>query len=155
MQLTISARADITFPRVVRDLLMFAPSLRRTPLAPVLSALSDPAKSTKLIFETCETISMCQRQSCARETRGLHYAMLRNVTQCYATAREILNNLFSLKLSCRIKMFLSENNGEHSMGPTRGFIHVCRGYRSMWGYGDMGLMWGYGVMMLLLGCYYV
>lgn len=50
--LTISARAEMTRPRVLRDLLMFAPSLSRVPLAPVESALSDPAKSTRLILLT-------------------------------------------------------------------------------------------------------
>ena len=37
----------LTLPRVVRDLLMLAPSLRRVPFAPVDSALSDPARSTR------------------------------------------------------------------------------------------------------------
>ena len=49
---TISARAEMTFPKVVRLLLMLAPSLRRVPLAPVASARSDPAKSTKEILLT-------------------------------------------------------------------------------------------------------
>ena len=39
----------MTFPSVVSDLLMFAPSLSRWPVAPVEFALSDPAKSTKLM----------------------------------------------------------------------------------------------------------
>jgi hypothetical protein len=43
-----SARPAMTLPRVVKDLLMFAPSLRRTPVAPVLFARSLPAKSTRL-----------------------------------------------------------------------------------------------------------
>jgi hypothetical protein len=38
----------MTLPNVVSDLLMFAPSLSRWPVAPVEFALSDPAKSTKL-----------------------------------------------------------------------------------------------------------
>lgn len=41
------AKADIHLPRVERDLLMFAPSFNRAPVAPVELALSDPAKSTK------------------------------------------------------------------------------------------------------------
>jgi len=48
----ISANADITFPKVVKLLLIFAPSFSRVPLAPVESALSDPAKSTNDIFAT-------------------------------------------------------------------------------------------------------
>lgn len=77
--LTTSARAEMTFPSVVRDLLMFAPScsqqnvlvvtqvqskrrrntqergftLSRVPLAPVESARSLPARSTRLILLTC------------------------------------------------------------------------------------------------------
>lgn len=42
----------MTLPRVVRDLLIFAPSLSRVPLAPVESARSLPAKSTKLTLLT-------------------------------------------------------------------------------------------------------
>lgn len=50
--ITTSANADITFPNVVKLLLILAPSFKRVPLAPVESALSEPAKSTKLIFDT-------------------------------------------------------------------------------------------------------
>lgn len=42
----------MTFPNVVRLLLIFAPSFKRVPLAPVESARSDPAKSTKDILDT-------------------------------------------------------------------------------------------------------
>lgn len=42
----------MTLPRVVRDLLIFAPSLSRVPFAPVESARSLPAKSTKLTLLT-------------------------------------------------------------------------------------------------------
>ena len=51
---TDSARADITFPKVVKLLLMFAPSFSRVPLAPVDSALSEPARSTRDILLTCD-----------------------------------------------------------------------------------------------------
>lgn len=40
---------EMTFPRADRDLLMLAPSFSRSPVAPVLSALSEPAKSTRFI----------------------------------------------------------------------------------------------------------
>ena len=50
--LTDSARADITFPKVVKLLLMFAPSFNRVPFAPVDSARSDPARSTNDILLT-------------------------------------------------------------------------------------------------------
>ena len=42
----------MTLPSVVKLLLILAPSLRRVPLAPVESARSLPAKSTKLILDT-------------------------------------------------------------------------------------------------------
>ena len=41
----------MTDPSVVSDLLMFAPSLSRAPVAPVRSARSEPARSTKFSFE--------------------------------------------------------------------------------------------------------
>lgn len=37
-----SAKAEMTFPRAESDLLIFAPSFSRSPVAPVLSARSDP-----------------------------------------------------------------------------------------------------------------
>lgn len=52
INLTISARALMTLPRVVKLLLMLAPSLRRVPLAPVESARSEPARSTNDILLT-------------------------------------------------------------------------------------------------------
>lgn len=42
------AKAEMTLPNVVSDLLIFAPSFRRAPVAPVELALSDPARSTRL-----------------------------------------------------------------------------------------------------------
>lgn len=52
MLLTDSAKAEMTLPRVVRLLLMLAPSFKRVPLAPVDSALSEPARSTSEILLT-------------------------------------------------------------------------------------------------------
>ena len=49
---TCSARAWMTFPSVERDLLMLAPSLSRAPVAPVDSARSLPARSTRLSLLT-------------------------------------------------------------------------------------------------------
>lgn len=46
---TYTKLTEMTFPRADRDLLILAPSLSRSPVAPVLSALSDPAKSTRFI----------------------------------------------------------------------------------------------------------
>ena len=54
----------MTLPRVVRDLLMLAPSLRRVPLAPVASARSLPARSTKLILLTCTKRKECYLLCC-------------------------------------------------------------------------------------------
>ena len=44
--LAVSARALMTFPRVNNDLLILAPSFNTAPVAPVLSARSDPATDT-------------------------------------------------------------------------------------------------------------
>ena len=38
----------MTLPSAIRDLLMLAPSLRRDPVASVLEARSEPARSTRL-----------------------------------------------------------------------------------------------------------
>ena len=56
----------MTFPSVVSDLLMLAPSLSLAPRAPVLSARSLPAKSTRLILLTCvntQTHTQTDRQT--------------------------------------------------------------------------------------------
>lgn len=45
------ASAEMTLPKIMRLLLMLAPSLRRSPVAPVDSALSDPAKSMRLMSD--------------------------------------------------------------------------------------------------------
>lgn len=50
--LTSSAKAEMTLLRVVSDWLILAPSLSLFPCAPVEFALSLPAKSTRLIFDT-------------------------------------------------------------------------------------------------------
>ncbi len=42
----------ITKTKALKDLLMFAASLRRSPCAPVLPTFSDPAKSTKFMTES-------------------------------------------------------------------------------------------------------
>ena len=41
----------MTFPKAVSDKFIFAPSLRRSPVAYVFDCLYEPAKSTKLSFE--------------------------------------------------------------------------------------------------------
>jgi hypothetical protein len=45
----------MTFPRVVSDLLMFAPSFSRCPVAPVELARSEPAKSIRL-YNRCQSV---------------------------------------------------------------------------------------------------
>ena len=47
-----STKADMTFPKALKDKLIFAASFILSPVAPVLLCLSDPAKSTKLSFPT-------------------------------------------------------------------------------------------------------
>jgi len=41
----------MTIPSIVKDLLMLEPSFNQSPVAPVEAYLSEPAKSTMLIFE--------------------------------------------------------------------------------------------------------
>ena len=60
-RLTTSARAEMTLPSVVSDLLIFAPSLSRVPLAPVASARSEPARSTSEILLTYFINSLIHR----------------------------------------------------------------------------------------------
>ncbi|WVY90598.1 hypothetical protein V8G54_036112 [Vigna mungo] len=45
----------ITFPKTIKLLLIYFPSFKRTPSAPVLAILSEPARSTKFKTETRTT----------------------------------------------------------------------------------------------------
>lgn len=47
-----SPKAEMTLPKVTSDLLILPPSLSRTPVAPVASARSLPARSTRWILLT-------------------------------------------------------------------------------------------------------
>lgn len=97
--LTISAKAEITLPSVVKLLLIFAPSLRRVPLAPVESARSEPAKSTRLIFDTCK-----------RNTNH-KYIFIMHDNRCFTEK----SNLFRDQIRHRIMTLLCEKYGENRM----------------------------------------
>lgn len=51
MPVAKSASADMTFPNTVKLLLIEVPSFNLSPLAPVFDIFSEPAKSTKFIYE--------------------------------------------------------------------------------------------------------
>lgn len=51
----------MTLPNVVNDLLILAPSLSLVPFAPVESARSEPAKSTREILLTFSVVSCVMR----------------------------------------------------------------------------------------------
>lgn len=53
----------MTRPSVERDRLIFDPSLRRSPAAPVLEARSEPAKSTKESLEALYRLNKCIEKS--------------------------------------------------------------------------------------------
>ena len=63
----MSARAEMTSPRVVRDLLIKLPSLSLSPSAPVLETLSLPARSTKLILDTF-SVPVCNKKAAQHST---------------------------------------------------------------------------------------
>lgn len=63
----MSARAEMTFPSVTSDLLMFPPSFRRTPLAPVASARSLPARSTRWILLTVSLGISASNLACVKQ----------------------------------------------------------------------------------------
>ena len=56
-QLVKGLHKQIKLPSVVRDLLMLEPSLSLVPTAPVLFALSDPARSTRDILDTVSPVT--------------------------------------------------------------------------------------------------
>lgn len=152
--LTTSANADMTFPNVVRDLLMFAPSWSDThtqkttttvsmkgnnkrslvevcpvwvvrsftfslvPFAPVESALSLPARSTRLILLTCRTQTnhdvnkQTNKQTTSSCSRRLHSA-----------GRHLLWRVFRVG----IVPLLCEDDVEDGVRTTAGLIHVGGG----------------------------
>ena len=76
-----SASLLMTRPSVVRDLLMLEPSLSLSPLAPVLLALSDPARSTREILDTLVPVTP---ESVSLQENGHMFAELseHHVTLC-------------------------------------------------------------------------
>ena len=62
----------MTLPSVVSDLLMLAPSLSLAPRAPVLSARSLPAKSTRLTLLTCTQRHSRSHRTTDRRTLDAH-----------------------------------------------------------------------------------
>mmetsp|Transcript_66742 Transcript_66742/g.211235 ORF Transcript_66742/g.211235 Transcript_66742/m.211235 type:complete len:280 (+) Transcript_66742:1076-1915(+) len=61
-RLRSSPRAEMTFPRARRPLLMFTLSLKRCPIAPVFLLRSEPARSTRWNFAM--TYSCCPLEGC-------------------------------------------------------------------------------------------
>ena len=62
--LACSARAEMTLPRDESDLLIAAPSLRRSPVAPVDSARSEPARSTRFMSDATSFVRPSSEISC-------------------------------------------------------------------------------------------
>lgn len=110
------ASAEMTFPSVVSDLLMFAPSFRRCPVAPVEFARSDPAKSIKL-----------------------HIIQVNIQKEVYITVskqgrrkRDALNprNLLRVQIRIHIMSLRGQYEREHGMRTRRSLVHVRRRYRT-------------------------
>lgn len=67
-------RAEITLPRVTRDLLMLAPSFSLVPVARVASTLSLPARSTRWIL-----LSVSRGNSASNQACGMQKTLLSNL----------------------------------------------------------------------------
>lgn len=113
----------MTFPRVVNDLLMFAPSLSRCPVAPVEFARSEPARSTKLYIRLESDAPMREGSAhLIRDTfsvskfvaRSRFFIVRRSVKTAWER-EELLNT-----------QFVHEGPTETSVR----FVHVRRRYRT-------------------------
>lgn len=67
-------RAEITLPRVTRDLLMLAPSFSLVPVARVASTLSLPARSTRWIL-----LNVSRGKSASNQACGMQKTLLSNL----------------------------------------------------------------------------
>ena len=66
----------MTSPRVINDLLMLMPSLSRSPTAPVWSARSDPARSTRLRWATLMARPSSSRSSSSEDDSTMTLKMV-------------------------------------------------------------------------------
>lgn len=67
----VSVRAEMTFPRADNDKLICLLSSNRCPVAPDWRTRSDPAKSTRFNFPTCQQQSVNQKRDCNHLTGTL------------------------------------------------------------------------------------
>lgn len=101
---------EMTFPRADRDLLMLAPSFRRSPVAPVLSALSEPEQMSDKI-----------------DSR--HYQMVEVIGWLTCQINQVHHRAL-LCLSTISFDDLIKSDGDHGVSPTAGGIHVGGGHSS-------------------------
>lgn len=73
---------------------MFAPSFRRVPFAPVESALSEPAKSTKLILDTFSVVKSVIRSCLCCVKNIVNTACDRELVSFIFVAATVLENKF-------------------------------------------------------------
>ena len=95
----LTASLLMTIPRVVRLLLMLDPSLRRSPVAPVLLARSEPARSTK---ERRDTFTPLTPEAAS---------VMLKVTRMVKTAWDLLDSLFMLVAATVRDLFPSAQGG--------------------------------------------
>ena len=98
----------MTFPNVVKLLFIFAPSFNLVPLAPVDSALSEPARSTS---ETLLTFNVSKLLG-SRNSRNWR----------------IILYLLCSEATVLIMFVLGEDDGEDSVGPAGRLVHVGGGH---------------------------
>ena len=103
----------MTFPSVVKLLLIFAPSFSLVPLAPVDSALSEPARSTRDTLLTFKLSKLLPSLEALNMTKA-------GLTIMYLLCRES---------TVLIMNVLGEDDGEDGVGPAGGLVHVGGGHR--------------------------
>lgn len=116
-----AAKAAMTFPRVLKDLLMLAPSFKRWPVAPVELALSEPARSTRL-GEVCCGIEWYESDL----LYGASPIPSFEHDAASPDSRDLLSDHFGL----HVQSLLSQKDGEHRMTSRRCLVHLSRCNRS-------------------------
>lgn len=111
---------------VVQGLLMW-PACAKTvltfslvPLAPVESARSLPAKSTRLILLTCRWMQMYFRGI----KNNLYVNNSVSKTKYIMNMLRASSDLFCRKVCFAVVFFLREDNCENGVGPAAGLVHV-------------------------------
>ena len=118
----------MTLPSVVSDLLMLAPSLSRVPLAPVESARSLPARSTRLTLLTWKHVHTSTPADIHTRTNHNEYPQCLMILWIQGILCTDICYLLRGDVSLCVLTFLWQQDRKDGVWPTAGLVHVSCSY---------------------------